>query len=567
MRHKKRVQSRWQLKLFIALFTTCIIGYFAYIVAYGVNVVFWDDWSWESFLLSGQPTLASLWAQHNENIMFFPNLLTYLLIHLTAWNSIAFFWTSAFLLLGVLALITRVFWDEIKRAPLVWLPLPFIVMTLAQYQNALWAFQMAWFMVLLSIVSATFLLRKPTISAWCFLGAALIGVVGSYSSLQGLLVWPAGLIVLSSKGHSGRMRALWGAIAVVATAGYFADFNFAATQSASFSYIMAHLSVVFQGLLLTAGSVIPSFTSSSQEIYSPVITSAVGGFLLIAGMAVIAHWLVQRRPSGPKAFCVGLIVTSILFDLLLIPSRLVFDMYAGTASRYDTFMWPLLLGTYAYVMMSKPPSLSRWRNLVRAPQTYVSITMGAALIVGTIVGIDQGQVTREVRLTSVDVLANWQTAPPAVSAPYLLPPCGSEPPFCVFLNAAEHVLATDHMSIFSDPTNVHRLRAGGIVPGGIAAEPLVVPPTLRGQVGSSSASERAWDVLSTVYRSNPSFAQEYPLTDGGIRELLLWAIHSGHEVTGQTVSDSEWSPPVSTGFFLLQYASTYQDWANRLRVP
>lgn len=109
MRHRKRSASRWQLKAFIAVFTACILGYFAYIVAFGVNVVFWDDWTWETFLLPGQPTLATLWAQHNESIVFFPNLLAYVLIHLTAWNAMAFFWTSALLLLGVLALITRVF--------------------------------------------------------------------------------------------------------------------------------------------------------------------------------------------------------------------------------------------------------------------------------------------------------------------------------------------------------------------------------------------------------------------------------------------------------------------------
>jgi hypothetical protein len=358
------------------------------------------------------------------------------------------------------------------------------------------------------------------------------------------------------------MRALWSGIAVAVIAGYFVDYNFAATQSASLSYILAHLSVVFQGLLITAGSVIPSFTSNFSPINSPVVTTVVGGSLLIAGIAVIANWLVQKRPSGPKAFCVALIATSILFDLLLIPSRLAFDMYSGTASRYDTFMWPLLLGTYAYIIMSKPPSLSRWMSLVKAPQLYISLAMGAALIVGTIVGIDQGRVTREVRLTSVDVLANWQNAPPAVSAPYLLPPCGTEPPFCVFLRAAEQVLAADHMSIFSGSINLRHLRSEGIVPGGIAAQPLVVPPVLRTQVGSSRFSQRAWDVLSTVYRSNPSLAQEYPLTDRGIKALLLWAINSGREVTGQTIAYAEWSPPVSTGFFLLQYVSTYQTWAS-----
>ena len=96
-------------RIFVAFFTASVIGYFAYIVAYGVNVVFWDDWSWAALLPRGEPTLASLWVQHNESITFFPNVLAYALIKLTAWNTIAFFWISGILLMGVLALIIRVF--------------------------------------------------------------------------------------------------------------------------------------------------------------------------------------------------------------------------------------------------------------------------------------------------------------------------------------------------------------------------------------------------------------------------------------------------------------------------
>jgi len=44
----------------------------------------------------------------------------------------------------------------------------------------------------------------------------------------------------------------------------------------------------------------------------------------------------------------------------------------------------------------------------------LSAAVAADVFVSTTVGIEQGQVTRQVRLTSVDVLANWQTAPPAV---------------------------------------------------------------------------------------------------------------------------------------------------------
>jgi hypothetical protein len=564
MRFRKPREYPWRLKLFIAAFVACIIGYFGFIVSYGVNVVFWDDWAWASFLHRGQTTLGSLWAQHNENIMFFPNALAYFLIRLTAWNTMVFLWISGVLLVGVLAMITRVFWNEIKQAPLVWLPLPFIVLTPAQYQSTLWAFQVAWYMVLLSIVGAIFLLERPNVSTRHVVAAALIGVLGSYSSVHGLLVWPAGLIMLSSKGQSNRLRALWSAFALVTILGFFAAYNVADTNSASPSQILAHMSEILQGLLLTVGSVIPSYRSSGPPIFSSVILEVIGGLLLIAGIAVISSWIRQGRPRGPKAFCVALIATSILFDLLLVPSRLAFDEYYGTASRMNTFMWPLLLGTYAYLVMSRPSELSKWGIFARAPRIAISLVMAAAVVVGTIVGVNQGQISRSVRLTSVDVLANWQDAPPAVSAPYLFPPCGFNRQHCVRLRIDEQLLASRHMSVFSQSAaTLERLRAGGVVPGGVAARPLVVPAALRAEVGSSYDSRRAWSVLSTVYRSNPYLERLYPSTDSGKRALLMWAIRLGGGVTAQSIRQSAWEPPVSTWFFLHQYVPVYKTWISK----
>ena len=50
-------------------------------------------------------------------------------------------------------MILGVFWGEIRKAPLSWLPLPFLVLSLAEYQGSLWAFQFAWLLILLAVVS------------------------------------------------------------------------------------------------------------------------------------------------------------------------------------------------------------------------------------------------------------------------------------------------------------------------------------------------------------------------------------------------------------------------------
>jgi hypothetical protein len=555
----KPSRVRWRLAVFMAMVGACVGAYFAYVAAFGVNVVFWDDWGWEANLLPGYPTLASLWGQHNESIIFFPNLVAIPIIHLTHWNTLAFLWASAVLLVGALAVMIGTFWDEIRKAPLLWLPLPLLVLSLAQYQSTLWAFQIAWFMVLFAVVSAFALLAKPEASMKRLALAALLGAVGSYSLLQGLLVWPGGLLVLLASGRSNRLRVAWCAAGVAVTAGYLADYSFAASGSASLSYVLAHLSVAVKGVLITAGSIIPSTASGIGDISSARVSQLTGAVLLAAGAGSIVVWWVRGRTPGPQAFCVALILTSMLFAVMLIPGRLAENMYAGTTSRYDTFMWPLLLGTYAFAVMERPRTIWR-RRWAWAPLLLLSAAVAADAFVSTTVGIEQGQVTRQVRLTSVDVLANWQTAPPAVAAPYLLPPCANEEVVCSELKAAAEVLERDQFSIFSDPSHVSSLRDLGIVPGGVPVRPLAIPATLSGQVNASATSRRAWTVLSAVYRSDPALESEYAQTSHGVTEILLWAIASADEVNAQAIIDAEWYPPVAGGFFLAPYETVYRSW-------
>jgi hypothetical protein len=69
------------------------------------------------------------------------------------------------------------------------------------------------------------------------------------------------LVVLLAKGTSARLRIIWCAIGILVTAGYFVDFNWTATGSAPIGYILSHLPAVSEGVLITAGSVIPNMTS------------------------------------------------------------------------------------------------------------------------------------------------------------------------------------------------------------------------------------------------------------------------------------------------------------------
>jgi len=552
---KRSTKPDWHLRVFLAAIAGCVLAYIGYILAFGINAIFWDEWSWIDLIGPGQPTLQTLWAQHNDNIVFFPNIVAVLLIRLTSWNDLAFFGLSAALMVCTLAFIVKVFWSEIKLAPLWWVPVPFLVLTLAQHQNILWAFQIAWAMVIFALVAGLALLSRSPCSYSRLILASLLGVFASYSSLQGLIVWPCGLAVLLARGQPRRLALIWGFVAALTVVGYFADFSFASSSSKSLQYVFEHLANAASGLLIAAGSVIPNLGQR--------ITKLLGAVLLASGALVVIHWIANGRPSGAKAYCVTLVLVTVLFDLLLVPGRLVITPVAGTAPRYATFNWPLLVGVYAYGLIWLR---SRPRYRFGALTTRVGLTsiVLAQVAVGSTVGVAQGQVTRTVRLTSADVLANWQTAPPAVAAPYLYPPCADYAGVCLELSHWASFVQQSRMNIFADPSSVAQLQSLGIVPGGIAAKQLAIPDALQAAVRADPSGQKAWNVLSSVYSSDPSLRRAYPETQAGTLALVEWAAATGSSVTPAEIINEEWAAPVTSDLFLQQYADTYRTWARAL---
>ena len=87
-----------------------------------------------------------------------------------------------------------------RRSPstpwIYYCPIAIVMLSFVQYLNALWGFQMAWYLVMAALALALFLLDRPVVNWLVLAGAIAAAVVGSFSSLQGLLIWPAGLVLL-----------------------------------------------------------------------------------------------------------------------------------------------------------------------------------------------------------------------------------------------------------------------------------------------------------------------------------------------------------------------------------
>src|ERR1700733_8304177 len=232
-------RSDWRSRLIpvatLLGFAIPAVSYLWMIHADGVNVIFadqWDDVALIGHAYSGTLHLSTLWAQHYENRIFFPNLIVLALAHTTHFNVVIEEYLSAFMLFGATTLVICAHKRRSPERRWIWYcPVAFLLLSLAQSVNALWGFQLAWYLVLFMTALALFLLDHEPPSWFIFGCAIAAAVIASFSSLQGLLVWPAGLLLIYLRRRPGNLAITWIGSAVLTGVIYFVGFNFNAAPS------------------------------------------------------------------------------------------------------------------------------------------------------------------------------------------------------------------------------------------------------------------------------------------------------------------------------------------------
>jgi len=174
---------------------------YLYVRAFGVNVVFAD--AWDMVLVfrkfsSGRLTFADFYAQHNEHRMFFPRVAELLLGLLTRYNNVAEMYVvvSSFLITAAVLLVA--FRREIGLPLIFFVPVALLIFSFRQYENMLFGFQINFAFTQTFGVLALYLLyssSRDNFRAYAFAAALGSATIASFSTAQGLLVWPAGLLV------------------------------------------------------------------------------------------------------------------------------------------------------------------------------------------------------------------------------------------------------------------------------------------------------------------------------------------------------------------------------------
>ena len=419
------------------------IAYIALIQHYQVNAIWQDQWD-DVTLIRHFPSWSALWNQHTDNRILFPNLIVVALAHTVHYNIKIEEYLSALMLFGATALFI---WLHKRRSPntplLFYCPVAFLTLTLSQWQNALWGFQMAWYLVLLSLAVTMALLDRPQVVgplgwpllAWpTFVVAALAAVVGSYSSVQGLLIWPVGLVLLYHR-RWPRWAVVGWIVAAGVTAGLYFH-SFATTRVVNPSYVLSHAYHAVAVFLFALGDVV----GVQERLHDPpnAAVMAFGIATFVLAVFVLLRWGIRRDESSGAPIGIALIVFGLLFDAMVTQGRYWLNFYAASMSHYTTYDVLVLVGIYLTVLSGSPLRVGTKRDARRSagggqPQKALAWTGGlveridrrairrvalAAIVIQVVfsvpLGIRYARGFHQVLVTTASVTANIQHEPDAV---------------------------------------------------------------------------------------------------------------------------------------------------------
>jgi hypothetical protein len=393
----------------LASFAALIIAYFWLIDAFAVNTVWVDQWSDLALInhtYSGHLTLSALWAQHTDNRILFPNLVVLLLAKTTHFNVVDEAFLSGCLLVIATSLLIVGHRRRLKSTPWVfYVPVAIVMFSFVQNDNTLWGFQFAWYLVLLALSMALVLCDDPRWS-WLIAAAAMAAaVIGSYSSVQGLLIWPSALVLLLLRRRPLPFVLVWIAVGAATTALYFVNFNTHNGASSS-GYVFHHPIQGIRFFFFSVGNVTGTHGGNGSV--------ALGILIVLMALGLVLTALISSRGDEAAPLGIALICYGLLFALFITDGRAAAGLDAGNDSRYMTFNLLTLVGCYL-VIISMRGALHRehgsFKFLWWASLGLVGVAVCLTLILGTINGVDDATSWQKEQIQASRVIVNIKRAP------------------------------------------------------------------------------------------------------------------------------------------------------------
>jgi len=208
-----------------------------FILNYGVNVPFWDEWNFVGMMVSAHEG-ENFWEKkfffyYNYHRPLFPNLIIISIGLLSSWNVIYEMFFGWLLLIGSIVFLYFLIKENNHQFKWLIIPISAILFSPLQYENFLWGFNsIAWFLTMFSIIASVYYLNKKKTS---LAFAVVFAVIASFSTMAGLLIWPVGIISLFRKTKS---MGIWLSCMAVVFSTYFFNYSFENQRGIQFETLL-----------------------------------------------------------------------------------------------------------------------------------------------------------------------------------------------------------------------------------------------------------------------------------------------------------------------------------------
>lgn len=479
-----------------------------FVANFGENVPYWDQWNVVGLfekISTGTASFGDFFTQNNEHRLAFPLLIIVPLAFISKWDVRYELYTSIFLAAITFLVIYKLSSIHRKNGHNKLDYLTFLtsllIFSLAQYQNWLWGFQLAWFLVNLCLVIAVLIITLSNNNSQRIYLAAIPCFIASFSLAHGLLTWLAVIPSIASiKGTKNRVItiSIWLSLFVGTSALYFTDYQKPAHKVNTLFFLKEPL---------RAGKYFFTLLGTPL-IHKDTITPIIGliifltFFVLTLCSLKISESKFEIKLEAAPWISIGLF--ALLFALITTVGRASLGVEQAMVSRYTTPSVLLIIST-AYL----------WQLFV-SKNVFITGIITGFIIINSVDAITQARILQLQRQVSTNCLEliNFIDKSSDSCLAELYPSTSALREFAEVLERINFRKFPKDIAFIAEPGKVHGYVDSPPVEGGSC--------TLS---KSKSVNARGWTVRPDGYIELPATAgSPCTISKSGSVNMAGWAI-------------------------------------------
>ncbi|HEY3834791.1 MAG TPA: hypothetical protein VGO03_21035 [Acidimicrobiia bacterium] len=428
----------------------CALGYVVLVLHYAVDAPQADEWGsvLPLVLVAAHHHLSvrDLWVQHyNEGRLVLANVAFVVVGRWDHFNVRTLIGLSAVVHCvafgALLVLFRRYSGRRVGLVPVVTLAI--VWFALSNTNNALWGYQIQLYLTLLCLLLTLLALdlatrRTGLAATLAWIGAFVGALATSYSTVQGLLVWVVGALVIAwTMGAAARWCALGGWVAAAAVtgityrAGYVSQLGYSGClgtrrSTCATSYALHHATQLPGYFVALLGNAAPSDETGAllHTIRDVGLHQVLGCVLLAVALVVVVDALRHRAARANGWISPALILFGMGWDALIAVGRVSGGPRLALQSHFGTPQLLVVAGIAFWLLRAltdREPGGARDAGATRAAWTLRSVAAGSmlAVIVVSIValsatlGLRDARFYADIQRDEARLLANYDRLPPA----------------------------------------------------------------------------------------------------------------------------------------------------------